>query len=74
MDKKTVKIKVSPTAWSESEKSWFILSYQSNVSWRIGFWYPKNICNYKNGIIEMPKWYYDRIFAGRTIKPEIIES
>ena len=69
-----LKLQVSPRAWSETEKAWYILSISGpgEMTFNKGFWYPKNICKYENGIIEVPRWFYNRIFGHLEEKPKLI--
>jgi hypothetical protein len=77
MNNQIVKIKVSKTVWSQTENAWYILSIQLEINpdlWSIGFWYPKRICFYDDGIITAPKWLYDRMFGHLENKPKLIGS
>lgn len=65
------KIEVCLPAWSESDTSWCLLTESSNDkrAWSKQVWFPKKICkitpkadNPTIGIIEMPKWFYDKNF------------
>lgn len=75
MKEDSIKIKVSKTPWSESEKSWFILSVEGEKegSFHLGFWYPKSICKYEDGILEIPNWLFEKYFEKLETKPTIIK-
>lgn len=61
-------VKVSFPAWSESSKSWHLLTKRSEdkMSWNVGSWFAKSICTLEEsrhekgvGILTLPEWLYN---------------
>lgn len=61
-------VKVSFPAWSESAKSWHLLTKRSEnkSAWNGGVWFPKSKCTLEEsrhekgvGILTIPEWLYN---------------
>ncbi len=64
-------IKVADSVWTESGNSWGILTYKNTVYYEDIFFYSKKYCLYKNNIVIVPLWLYNKLFADRK-RPEVI--
>lgn len=66
MNKDTVTIEVCVPPWSESDKSWHLLTEKGNTagSWSGGKWFPKKCCklDLEKGLLTLPKWLHEAIF------------
>ena len=62
---KEIKIEVNVPPWSESEKSWYLLTKKGagKGSWSNGKWFPKKSCtlDLQKGILTLPEWLYKKI-------------
>ncbi len=64
-------IKVADSVWTESDNSWGILTYKNAVYYEDIIFYSKKYCLYKNNIIIVPLWLYNKLFTDRK-RPEVI--
>lgn len=57
-------IEVCLPPWSESSKSWYLLTEKGeNGSWSNGKWFPKSVCRLdeETGLLTLPEWLYNKI-------------
>jgi hypothetical protein len=61
-----IEIDVNVPPWSESEKSWHLLTKKGITlgSWTRGLWFPKSVCNLnrERGVLRLPLWLYNKKF------------
>lgn len=66
VNKEFISIEVSVPPWSESEKSWYVLTKKGHTagSWSTGKWFPKKLCklDLKTGVLTLPVWLHNKIF------------
>jgi len=65
-EEKNISIEVSVPPWSESDKSWYVLTNKGQTvgSWSGGKWFPKKLCtlDLRTGVLTLPIWLHKKIF------------
>jgi hypothetical protein len=64
-NKDEITIEVSLPPWSESEKSYYLLTEKGSASgsWSRGFWFPKKVCSlcWGAGELTLPRWLFNKL-------------